>query len=116
MKQDFSFNIIQVSQHELYEWKCGLNESACNSKQNWNHVECQCECKELDVWGFSKNGYMWNHITSDCECNKTCKIDKYLDIKRWFRRHLFGKLVLVCEDQILNAAKTLLNHKKVTCK
>ena len=24
-------------QHELCEFKCGLNERACNSKRNWNH-------------------------------------------------------------------------------
>ena len=35
-------------QHESYECKYELNESVCNSKQKWNHYECQCECKELD--------------------------------------------------------------------
>lgn len=33
--------------HELCKWKCGLNESASNSKQKWNLDECQCECNEL---------------------------------------------------------------------
>ena len=27
-------------QHESCECKCGLNESVCNSKQKWNHNEC----------------------------------------------------------------------------
>ena len=28
---------------------------------------------------------------------------------------LFGKLLLECEDEILNATETLLNHKKLAC-
>ena len=46
------FNLISgtnktkfLVQHELGECKCGLNESICNSKQKWNHDECQCKCK-----------------------------------------------------------------------
>ena len=38
-------------QHESCECKCGLNESVCNSKQNWNPGERWCRCKELDNWG-----------------------------------------------------------------
>ena len=29
--------------HELCEYKCGLNETVCKSKQKWNCNECQCE-------------------------------------------------------------------------
>ena len=62
-------------QHESCEWKCGLKESVCNSKQKWNHDECRCECKELDNWGSCKTYYIWNPSTSDYECNEACKID-----------------------------------------
>ena len=33
-------------QHESCECKCGLNESICNSNQNWDPGESWCECKE----------------------------------------------------------------------
>ena len=50
----------------------------------------------------------------NCECNKACKIDKYLDIKNCLcKKRLIVKLVLACENKILNRTKTLL-HKKVT--
>ena len=62
----------------MCEFKFGLNETACNSKQKWKHDECRRECQEVDD---SKDDYMWNPITCDCECNKPCKIEKYLDIK-----------------------------------
>ena len=55
-------------------------------------------CKELDDWGFYKDYYMWNPSTCDCECNKTCKIEKYLDVKNCScEKRLFDKLVLACE-------------------
>ena len=31
-------------QHESCECKCRLKESLCNSKQEWNHYECRCDC------------------------------------------------------------------------
>ena len=46
-------------QHESQEYKCGLNETVCNSKQKWNHDECWCECKELDDSSSCKYHYMW---------------------------------------------------------
>ena len=59
-----------------------------------------------------KDDYMWN-----CECNKTSDIDKYLDIKNCScRKCLFGKLVLSCEDEILNTTEASLVAKKVTWK
>ena len=48
MKQKF------FVQHESRECNCGLQESACDSKQNWNHDECWCECD----WSSCKNYYM----------------------------------------------------------
>ena len=54
---------------------------------------------------------MRNRSTGDCECNKACKIDEYLDIKNCScERRLISKLVLQCEDEILNT--TLLNDNK----
>ena len=32
---------------ESCEYMCGLVENVCNSKQVWNHNECQCEFKKL---------------------------------------------------------------------
>ena len=87
-----------------------------NSKQKWNHNEFRCECKKLDDWGPCKNHYMWNPSTSDCKCNKACKIDEYLDIKNCSCESLLiGKLILECEDEILNTTEILLNDEKVAC-
>ena len=57
---------------------------------------------------------MWNPSTCDCECNKACKIDEYLGIKNCScEKNLIGKLLLECEDEILNSTRTLHNDKKV---
>ena len=48
----------------------------------------------------------------DCECNKTCKVDEYLNCS--CKKRLVDKLVLACEDEILNTTENLLNEKKVT--
>ena len=59
---------------------------------------------------------MWNLSTRDCECNKACEIDGYLDIKKCLcKKRLFVKLVLACEDEILNTAENSFNDKKLTC-
>ena len=58
---------------------------------------------------------MWDLSTCDCTCDKACKIDKYLDVKNCScKKRLFGKLVLACEDEILNATDISLDDKKVT--
>ena len=50
---------------------------------------------------------MWNPSTFDCECNKACKIDEHLDIKICScKQRLIGRLLLACEDKILNSTKT----------
>ena len=51
---------------------------------------------------------MWNPNAFDCEySNKTCKDEEYLDIKIGLcKERLFGKLVLACEDEILNTTVT----------
>ena len=51
----------------------------------------------------------------DCEYNKACKINEYLDIKNCSRKkRLFGKLVLACEDKMLNTTESSFDDKKVT--
>ena len=58
---------------------------------------------------------MWNPGTCDCECNKVCKVDQYLYIKNCSWEKCIGKLVLACEDKILNTTETSLFDKKVKC-
>ena len=73
---------------------------------------------KLDDWGSCKNDSIWNSSTCDCGCNKACKIDEHLDIKNCScEKCLIGKLILECENQILNTTEALLNDKKSsTCK
>ena len=59
---------------------------------------------------------MWNPSTCDCECIKACKIEECLDNKNCScKKHLFRKLALAREDEILNTTEILLDVKKVTC-
>ena len=60
-----------------------MKEIAFHSNKKWNNDECQCNCKELDDWCSFKNGYTWNFSTCCYKCKKTCKIDEYLDIKKF---------------------------------
>ena len=56
---------------------------------------------------------MRNPSTCYCACNKAWKIDEYLEIKNCFcKKRLFGKLVLACEDEILNTTETSRDDKK----
>ena len=58
-------------------------------------------------------GLYWNPSTFDCECNKSCKIDEYLDIKNCScKKQLISKLVLECEDAVLNTTETYPDDKK----
>ena len=75
---------------------------------------------ELDDWGSCINDYIWNSSACDCECIKHVKlidiIKIELDIKNCTcEKRLIGKLVLECEDEILNTFVTLLYDKKVAC-
>ena len=54
---------------------------------------------------------MWNPSTCDCECDKACGFNEYLDLKS-----CSCKLVIECEDEILNTTETSLNDKKSLCK
>ena len=56
---------------------------------------------------------MWNPIRCDYECNKIYKIDEKFSIKNCScEKLLTGKMVLECEDEILNKTETLLTIKK----
>ena len=56
---------------------------------------------------------MWNPSTCNCECNKACKIDEYLDITICScEKRLIGKLILECEDEILDTTETSLDNQK----
>ena len=60
---------------------------------------------------------MCNPSTCDCESNKACKIDKFLDTKNCScKKRLISKLVLECEDEILNTTGSSPDDKKGTCK
>ena len=60
---------------------------------------------------------MWNGNRCNRECNKACNSDDYLNIKNFsYKKHLFDKLVLGCEDEIVNTCETSVIDKKVTCK
>ena len=79
--------------------------------------ECWCQCKEFDDWGSCTKGYMWNPSMCGCECNKASNIDEYLNTKNCScKKYLIGKLVLECENEILDTTETSLDHKKVICK
>ena len=68
-------------QYESCECQCGLNGSVCNSKQKWNYEEWWCEPKELDNWS-SYNMIICRILVSGIVTFlKSCKIDKYLDLK-----------------------------------
>ena len=44
--------------------KCKFNSTTCNSKQKWDNITCQCECKNDRK---CKNDYSWNPSTCTCE-------------------------------------------------
>ena len=84
--------------------------------KRWNQNESRCECKESDDWESCKHDFMWNPNMCDWECNKACKTDEYLDTKnRSCEKILIGKLVLECEDEMLDATENLVNDKTVAC-
>ena len=51
---------------------------------------------------------MWNLLTCDSEYNNGCKACSC-------EKRLFSKLVLACENVILDTIETSLVDKKVTC-
>lgn len=68
-------------------------------RENKTMINVKVRVKNQDDGGFCKNDYVWNRSTCDCECNRSCKVDKYLDIENCsLKRSLFGKSALECED------------------
>ena len=54
---------------------------------------------------------MWNPSLYDFECNKTCKIDEFLDNENCScKKRQLDKLMIACEDEILNSTETLFNN------
>ena len=50
---------------------------------------------------------MWNPSTCDCKCDKTCETGKSLDNTNCaFNKGISGKLVLACQDEMLNTTDT----------
>ena len=70
----------------------------CDNRQGCNSYKGSCECKELINKGRCDYLDLINH-----ECDKSCDIGKCLDYKNCkYRGKLIDKLVLECEDEILN--------------
>ena len=105
----------QIKRHKSFLCKCKLDASACNDKQRWNDDKCRCEWKELIDTGKCCNGFIWN--PSICECDKSCDVAEYLDYANSRCRKRLNKLVLECEDEMLNTTDTIsIAGKKVKCK
>ena len=105
---------VKETRFSVQRESCGLNESACKSKQKWNLDKYWSVCKKIRWLKFD---YMRNPSTCDSECNKDCKIDEYSDIKNCScGKCLSRKLILACKNKILNTAKTSLNDKMILMK
>ena len=100
-----------IVQRESCKWKCKLNESVCNSQQKWMLMNVGVNVKNQIIGVLVKNGYMFSPSMCDCECNKAPKIDEHLDTKN-NKKRLIGKLVLGCEDKILNTTETSPDDKE----
>ena len=60
---------------------------------------------------------MWNPIACGFDCNEAFEIDEYLDIKNCScKQRLIDKLILECENKMLNTTETSLDDKKETYK
>ena len=93
-------------QHESCECKCRLNENVCNYKQTWNREECQCENKELNDWIFCKN------VTCETLLHVILSVEKHAELVSIYilkivhvKKCTFGKLLLACEAETLNATE-----------
>ena len=52
----------------------------------------------------------------DCEYNNVCKINEYIDAKNCSsEKSIIDKLVLTCEDEILNATEISFDNKIAIC-
>ena len=71
------------------------------------------QVQDLDDCRSCEKGYIWNSSICDCKCKKACKIYEYLDIKNCScEKGLIGKLVLECQDEMLNTTETSHDDKK----
>ena len=73
--------------------------------------------------GKFNDGFVWNPSICEWECVKSCDIGDQLDYANCkCRKRLIDKLILECEDEVLNAypinTKDTISiaDKKVTCK
>ena len=95
-----------ISWHKNCPCKCRLDANVCNDKQHWSNDKCRCECKKLIDNGKRDDGFVWN--PSICECDKSCDFAEYLDYANFkCRKRLIDKLVLECQDEILNTTDTM---------
>ena len=68
-----------------------------------------------DDWSLCRYDFMWDASAYDYEYCKACEIAEYLHNKHYScEKGPIGKLVLECEDEILNATEALLDGKKWT--
>ena len=92
-----------VSWHETWKCKCRLDGSVCNDKQHWNNYKCRCEYKELidkgnknyEIFGIQvcMNVNVINHLIM-----RNIYFMQIVNVEK----KLTAKLVLECEEQILN--------------
>ena len=100
-----------IKWHETCKYKCRLDASVCNNKQQWNNDKCQCECKELIDKGICNKGYIWNPGNCKCECDKNCDVSEYLDYENGkCRKRLIDKLIKECNENIEEIS--LINSRK----
>ena len=93
-----------ISWHKTVACKCRLDANVRTDKQCWNSNKCWCGCKELICKGKCDDGFIWNPDICDCECDRSCGVGEYLDYANCkCRKRLIDKLVLDCEDEVLNA-------------
>ena len=90
-----------IEWYEAFKWKCRLDASVCNNKQQWIKDKCRCECKELIDKGICDKGLIWNPSNCDCECDKSCDVREYLDYEDCkCRKKIIDKLVKECSKNI----------------
>ena len=93
-----------VSLHGTCTFKSKLDASVYNEKQRWNNNKWRYECKELIDKSRCDDEFIWNPSICECVFDKSCNAREYLDFENCkYRKELIDKLVLECEDEILNA-------------
>ena len=63
----------------MSEWKCELDDTKCNSRQEWNNDKRECDCKKPIKYCACEQDYARNPTSlCACECDKDCQIGEYL--------------------------------------